>query len=374
MIVPGGVDRTGRDRVIPVLLWVIERLAAQAELHVFALHQESKPGQWPLLGATVHNIGRRPVTARTLAAMLSEHRKAPFDLVHAYWASGPGVIAAAFRTLTETPAVLTLPGGDLCAFEDIEYGGLRTLAGRLRVKVAIAGANAVIAQSGPIRREAAELGIASRVLPFGVALNHWPVRQPAERVPGCPLRLIHVADLNRIKDPETLLLALASLQARGVDFHLDQLGLDTLGGAVQRRAQELAIGDRISFHGHCSRERVRALIERADLMLVTSRHEGGPVVALEAAVAGVPTAGTRVGQVADWAPEAALAVEVGDAQGLADAVQHLALNEERRLRIARAAQARAVRDDADATVTGLMGIYARLLADEAKPRAAALPV
>ena len=374
MIVPGGVDRTGRERVIPVLLWVIERLAAQAELHVFALHQEPKPDQWPLLGATVHNIGRRPVTSRTLATMWSEHGKAPFDLVHAYWASGPGVIAAAFRMLTDTPAVLTLPGGDLCAFDDIEYGGLRTFAGRLRVKVAIAGANAVIAQSGPIRREAAELGISSQVLPFGIALNHWPVRQPVTRVPGSPLRLIHVADLNRIKDPETLLLALAELRERGADFHLDQLGLDTLGGSVQRRAQELGIDDRISFHGHCSRERVRDLVERSDLMLVTSRHEGGPIVALEAGVAGVPTVGTRVGQVADWAPEAAVAVEVGDAGALADAIQYLGSNEERRLRIARAAQARAVRDDADATAAGLMGIYARLLANEAKQAPAASPV
>ena len=247
MIVPGGVDRTGRERVIPALLWVIERLAAQAELHVFALHQEPKPGQWPLLGATVHNIGRRPVTPRTLLTMMSEHRKAPFDVVHAYSASGPGVIAAAFRTLTGTPAALTLPGGDLCAFDDIEYGGLRTFAGRLRVRVAIAGENVVIAQSGPIRREAAELGIASQVLPFGVALNHWPVRQPAARVPGSALRLVHVADLNRIKDPETLLLALAHLHERGVEFHLDQLGLDTLGGSVRRRADDLGLGDRIGF-------------------------------------------------------------------------------------------------------------------------------
>ena len=343
-------------------------------MHVFALHQEPKPGQWPLLGATVHNIGRRPVTPRTLLTMMSEHRKAPFDVVHAYWASGPGVIAAAFRTLTGTPAALTLPGGDLCAFDDIEYGGLRTFAGRLRVRVAIAGENVVIAQSGPIRREAAELGIASQVLPFGVALNHWPVRQPAARVPGSALRLVHVADLNRIKDPETLLLALAHLHERGVEFHLDQLGLDTLGGSVRRRADHLELGDRISFHGHCSRRKVRSLIERADLMLVSSRHEGGPVVALEAAVAGVPTVGTRVGQVADWAPEAALAVEVGDSDGLADAVQYLALNEERRLRIARAAQARAVRDDADATVAGLMAIYSRLLANEAKQTPAASAV
>jgi glycosyltransferase involved in cell wall biosynthesis len=109
-------------------------------------------------------------------------------------------------------------------------------------------------------------------------------------------------------------------------------------------------------------------------MLVTSRHEAGPVAALEAAVVGVPTVGTRVGQIADWAPEAALAAEIGDAEGLADAIEYLAVNEDSRLRIARAAQARAVRDDADATVNGLMSIYARLGAGKVKRMAPASPL
>jgi glycosyltransferase involved in cell wall biosynthesis len=374
IIVPGGVDRSGTERIIPVLLWVIERLAAVAEVHVFALHQEPRPGHWPLLGAQVHNIGRGPIMLRTLAAMLAEHRRAKFDLVHAYWASGPGLIAAAFRVLAGVPMVVTLPGGDFCDFEDIGYGALRTLPGRLRVKAALACADVVIAQSGPIKREAAEFGFASQVLPFGVALDRWPAKEPAQRPPRSTLRLVNVADLNRIKDPETLLRTIANLKARGVDFHLDQLGFDTLHGAVQKRASELGVDDCVTFHGYCPREKVRSMIEQAHLLLVSSRHEGGPVVALEAAVAGVPTVGTRVGQIADWAPEAALATEVGDADGLADAIEYLALNEDSRLRIARAAQARAVRDDADSTVSRLMAIYAHLVTREGKRMASPAPV
>lgn len=374
LLVPGGVDRSGTERVIPVLLWIIERLAALAEVHVFALHQEPRPATWPLLGAQVHNIGRGPIMLRTLAAMHAEHRKVQFDVVHAYWASGPGVAAAAFRVLTGVQVVLTLPGGDLCAFDDIGYGALRTLRGRLRVKAAVAGANAVIAPTGPVRREAAEHGITTDLVRLGVALDRWPPRDPRPRAAGSALRLVHVADLNRVKDPETLLRTLADLKARGLDVQLDQLGLDTLDGAVQRRARDLGVDDRVAFHGHCPRGEVRAMIEQADIMLVTSRHEAGPVAALEAAVVGVPTVGTRVGQIADWAPEAALAAEIGDAEGLADAIEYLAVNEDSRLRIARAAQARAVRDDADATVNGLMSIYARLGAGKVKRMAPASPL
>jgi hypothetical protein len=40
-------------------------------------------------------------------------------------------------------------------------------------------------------------------------------------------------------------------------------------------------------------------------MVVSSRHEAGPVAVLAAAVAGVPTIGTCVGHIAERAPSAA---------------------------------------------------------------------
>ena len=59
LVVPGGVDRSGEFRVIPVLLALIERLARTHEVHVFALQQEVRAGRWELAGATIHNIGSR---------------------------------------------------------------------------------------------------------------------------------------------------------------------------------------------------------------------------------------------------------------------------------------------------------------------------
>ena len=48
---------------------------------------------------------------------------------------------------------------------------------------------------------------------------------------------------------------------------------------------------------------------------------------------GVPTVGTAVGQIADWAPQAALAAPVGDAGMLARHVAALLGDEELRLRV-----------------------------------------
>ena len=57
LFVPGGVDRSGVDRVVPALLWQVERLARRHSVHVFALSQEPEPDHWELLGANIHNVG-----------------------------------------------------------------------------------------------------------------------------------------------------------------------------------------------------------------------------------------------------------------------------------------------------------------------------
>jgi len=90
---------------------------------------------------------------------------------------------------------------------------------------------------------------------------------------------------------------------------------------------------------------------------MSSRHEAGPLVALEAAVAGVPTVGTSVGHIADWAPQAAIAVPVRDSDALANAIARLAHDEDERLRVASAAQARAVAEDADDTAARTRRLY-----------------
>lgn len=357
IVVPGGVDRSGTRRVIPALLWLIERLAVEDEVHVFALQQEKLPARWPLLGAQVHNAGARPRRLRTLGQMLGEHRRGRFDVVHAFWAGGPGVAAALFSRLAGVPVLLTLPGGDLSAMPDIGYGARLTRRGRFWVDLALRQATRVIVPSEWMRSQAAALGINATCIRYGVSLDQWPTRMPIRRVPGTPLRIVQVANLNRVKDQETLLGAMRILATRGVAFEVNVIGLDTLGGAVQRRCHELGLADRVHFHGFVEHGAVRPFIEHADLMVVSSRHEGVPIATLEAAVAGVPTVGTAVGQIADWTPDAAIAVLIGDAEALADAIERLASDEDERLRLAANAQAFAIEHDADAFVAEMRSLY-----------------
>lgn len=369
LVVPGGVDRSGDARVIPALLALIERLARTHEVHVFALEQEAAPARWQLVGASIHNIGRRWTRLRAIAAIRAEHRRAPFDRIQAIFSGSCGLIAVAAAKLLRRPSLVHIAGGELVAMHAIGYGGRRRWRGRLREAVVLRGAGVVSAASAPILESLHRLGLTARRVPLGVDLSAWPPLAPRARRGG-PARLIHVASLNRVKDQPVLLRALAALRDAGFDFRMDIVGVDTLHGAMQRMARELGLERCVCFHGFKTQRELRPLMASADLLVMSSQHEAGPLVLLEAAVAGVPAVGTAVGHFVEWAPTAALAVPVGDWAALAQAIQRVLADEGLRLRLAREAQRRALEEDADGTARLFEGLYRAASAASLADRAA----
>jgi glycosyltransferase involved in cell wall biosynthesis len=359
LVVPGGVDRTGELRVIPALLSLIRRLARVHDVHVFALRQEATPGCWQLAGATVHNVGDGWTRLRAIRAIQAEHRRAPFDLVHAIFSGSCGFVAVAAATWLRLPSLVHIAGGELVALHDIGYGGRQKWKGRLREALVLRSANAVTAASEPIIDSLQALGLGAQRVPLGVDLRAWPPIAPRERG-NRPARLLHVASLNRVKDQPTLLRALAALAETGRSFHMDMVGVDTLQDETRQLALQLGLERHIRFLGFKTQHELRPIMEAADVLVMSSRHEAGPLVLLEAAVVGVPTVGTAVGHIAEWSPSAALAVPVGDWAALADAIARLVDDEERRLQLAWAAQNKAMHEDADYTARTFEALYLRL--------------
>ncbi|WP_109125056.1 glycosyltransferase family 4 protein [Dyella sp. C11] len=360
LVVPGGVDRTGEFRVIPVFLALIRRLANEHDVHVFALRQEATADCWQLAGARIHNIGDGWSRLRAIDAIRQEHRRAPFDLVHAIFSGSCSFVAVCAAMLLRIPSVVHIAGGELVALHDIDYGGRRFFKGRLREALVLRAADAITAASSPIIDSLRALGLQARRVPLGVDLRLWPPLPPRGRRNGCA-RLIHVASLNRVKDQATLLRALAVLVEARVDFSMDIVGVDTLDGEMQRLAHELGLDARLRFHGFKTQRELRPLMEEADLLVMSSLHEAGPLVLLEAAVMGIPTVGTAVGHIAEWSPTSALAVPVGDWAALADAIDRVLSNDDLRLRLAVAAQRKAVTEDADYTARTFEALYLQLL-------------
>ena len=91
LVVTGGVDRSGRERVIPVLVALIERLARRHHVFVYVLRYHDRPCTYPLLGATVRDLGRPAGLRRQFSALMRALRQdGPFDVLHAYWAMPAG--------------------------------------------------------------------------------------------------------------------------------------------------------------------------------------------------------------------------------------------------------------------------------------------
>ncbi|MFZ1869732.1 MAG: glycosyltransferase family 4 protein [Steroidobacteraceae bacterium] len=362
LVVPGGVDRSGERRVIPALLALIERLSARHEVHVFALRQEVAPDTWMLRGAQVHNIGAGWTRTRAVRAILTEHRASRFDLVQSVFAGACGLVAVCAARLLRLPSVVHVAGGEPVSLPDIRFGGRVTWRGRRQESTVLAGATAITAASAPQIELLARLGVTARRVALGVDHAHdWPARAPVARCAGEPGRLIHVASLNRVKDQAMLLRAMARLTADHPGLSLDIVGEDTLGGEVQRFAAALGLGGQVCFHGFLMQRQLHPRLRQAHISVISSRHEAGPLVLLEAAAVGVPTVGTAVGHVVEWAPEAAVAVAVGDSAALAAALHRLLSDEPLRLRLAQAAWLRALREDADYTAACFEGLYAELV-------------
>jgi glycosyltransferase involved in cell wall biosynthesis len=371
LVVSGGVDRSGRERVTPSLLWLIERLARRHDVRVFVLNYYPESCSYPLLGASVHDLGRvdaplpfRRVTQRhRLSTALEANRR--FDVLHTYQGM-PAIVSAPVARRLGVPLVMTLDSGEMVSIDDIGYGlqrrwfDRRSLAAAARVAARVTVATTFMAT---MVRDV--VGITPLALvPLGVDASRFSLSRRDEHPPW---RLLRVASLNAVKDYPTLLRALSLLVRRGLDVHLDVAGEDTMNGAAQAMAGALGVDARVTFHGVLPTDRLAALYARAHLHVVSSRHEAAGVAILEASAAGVATVGTVVGYVADWHPSKALAVPVRDPSALADAIGDLLGDRRRREQLAAAAREWTLAHDADWTAGEFDRIYRQVCGQARRP-------
>lgn len=336
LVVPG-FSADERDWCIPALLDFVRVLAARAEVHVFALRYPHRRGGYTVYGASVHAFGaaggRGGRTARlwaaVLAALAAEHRRARFDLLHAFWADEPGLLVAAAARRLGVSAVVSLAGGELARLPAIGYGGQLRWAERWKTGLALRWADAVTAGSKYLVDCArghlpADQHAKLRWAPLGVDLSLFPPKSSPAPPKAGGLRIVNVASLWPVKDHALLFESLRQVRAAGPAATLTLVGDGPLAADLRRLAVARGLAEAVTFNGPVRREHLAAILRGADLFALSSRHEAQCLAALEAAACGLPIAGTAVGIVPELTPDAAIATPPGDATALADALSRLA--------------------------------------------------
>ena len=179
-----------------------------------------------------------------------------------------------------------------------QFSSCRSVAAaqRLLARATAGIPDATIAVSARARGSAIANGAAPGkvvVVHNGVAIG--PAAPPPAPPAGGVLRVVCAARLAHVKGQDVLIEALA-LAGPGIAVEFAGSDLEQGGafqGRLEARAAELGVKGSVRFLGH--REDLPALLDAADALVLPSRDEGLPLVALEAMARARPVVAAAVG-------------------------------------------------------------------------------
>jgi len=162
----------------------------------------------------------------------------------------------------------------------------------------------LVAVSEQVRDDLLARGIGTpskwRVIHPGVSLNDITNVENARKelkIPDGAFAISWIGRFTDIKDPLLAVEVFIELDVKYPKlFHFSMAGDGELLAAAKARAT--AAGANINFLGWLNN--VNTLLTSSDLLLMTSKNEGMPVVILEAALRGTPTLATDVGGIKDF--------------------------------------------------------------------------
>jgi teichuronic acid biosynthesis glycosyltransferase TuaC len=253
------------------------------------------------------------------------HRRWPFDVVHAHMLVPDGWVAARVGAELGVPAVATAHRADVL---DVPARGPRS---RARVATAVESIDQVCSVSAAIGEAAAALAPPRRpvqVVPNGADTRVFAPRAAAAArarlgLPDDGPIVSYVGKLVPRKGVDTLVEAMGLLARRPAGAPLlVAAGIGEDRPALERRAAELGVAERVRFVGKVDHDEVGWWMAAGDLFVLPSRSEGLPTVICEAMNVGRPVVATAV----DGTPEivrdgrTGVLVPPSDARALADAL------------------------------------------------------
>ncbi len=279
------------------------------------------------------------------------------DLVHLYF-SGPSLIFLRHVTRTHrAPLLISLHN----TYESVEPN---TALGS-----ALCSANWIVACSATaltaVRRCLPEIVPISCSIVNGLELPTLP----PEPLPFAAPRLLCLGRVAPQKGFDIALTAFAGLVDRFPSTRLIVEGDGPDLAGLREQAAGLGIADVVDFIGWVAPDQVPALINRATLVLMPSRWEGLPLVAVQAAQMARAVVGTRVGGLPEIVVhgETGLLVDQEDSRALTEAVASLLDHPQTARQMGEAARRRAKeRFGWERYVGAYDGLYRQLVGSSAR--------
>lgn len=250
------------------------------------------------------------------------------DLVHVNGVGAMDFFHVSTAHVHPAPSLVTLHG---------DWGRLGDTIASLTLRGAswVAGCSAAILARG--RQVAPGIANRSSIVFNGIDPGDTPsiaaVREP---------KLLYVGRLADEKGADLAIEAFALLAQRMPAARLTVAGEGPLRADLERRAIALGVRAAVDFAGWIVPDRVMRLINEHAAVIMPSRQDSFPLVALEAGAMERPVVASRVGgfpEIVVHGQTGAL-VEVGDVAGLADACARLLSDPEAAREIGRAARRR----------------------------------
>lgn len=351
----GTLGRGGAERQLVYMLKALQMSGHDAR--VLSLTQgEANQNKIEELGIEVEWLGRRPNKAVRLSKIIANLRRRTPDIIQSSHFYTNLYAAFAGRAL-RVPDIGAIRN-DLVS--EIEANGVY---GWWQVR----SPRHLIVNSERARSRAIDAGIDESKIDLiknVVEIENVPAKPAASDKRR--LNILFAGRLVRQKRPDLFVemarTVLEQFTDRTLNFEI--AGDGPLRTLLERQVREIGIRDGvISFLGEESD--MDSAYRRADILVLTSDHEGTPNVALEAMAHGLPIVATRAGGIEEILnEERGMLVELGDIRGLSAAVA--ALINQPELRITLGSNGRKYVADNHSLAylqNRLVGVYGTLLSD-----------
>lgn len=172
-----------------------------------------------------------------------------------------------------------------------------------------------------------------------------------------------IAAFRKEKDHETLLMAISRLP---MNYRLQLAGRDYDGrvAGLKKICREYGIEDRVVFLG--SRSDVPELLEKSDVVVLSSHWEAFGLAAVEAMASGRPLVASDVGGLRDVVGGAGVLFPHGDDKALAEKIQYLCEHPDEYREVAESCQEKAKQYDISVMAEKYLELYKKVYEENQK--------